>query len=140
MKPFSTPFYALVAYICVIISLAISISASHAQKAALPDASKAAKQPSGATHKLKKPRCLPLVSVEYQSMSGRPHKLNTIRAWRKKVTTAHGAEYRHWSISQKHQVNCSGTGRQQKCTASAHPCRVIKWEMKKPVKQDKPKV
>ncbi len=141
MNFFNIRFYAIFAFVMSIISLAITISVANAQKAKIskdgkkvyqvsPLKSRARQDMPSAQKALnsgKKPRCLRVVSAEFAATSGKPHKMNAIRAWREKVATRHGKKYSHWSISQKHNVQCSGSPRQKKCIASAVPCRVIQW-------------
>ena len=139
MEMFSPRFYAMTVLVTTIVSLSITLSAANAQKAAQGTAKKvyqvkplsAGGQKNAAPAQMpsstdKNPRCLKLVSAEFTAVSGKPHKMNAIRAWRKKVAGLHGKKYSHWSISQKHKVRCSGV-KQQKCVASAIPCQVIKW-------------
>ncbi len=140
MEMFSSRFYAMTVLVTTIVSLSITLSAASAQKATGQDSAKKVYQvrPLGTGNpenagsanvpaKMgKNPRCLKLVSAEFTAMSGKPHKMNAIRAWRKKVVGQHGKKYSHWSISQRHKVQCSG-GKWQKCVASAVPCQVIQW-------------
>ncbi len=158
MELFSTRFYAIVSLVITIISLAITVSAAHAQKASIgkpsplseahksmalkgnkPDvATPSMIAPSTASPSIattaktaKPPRCQGLISADFTSMGRSANKLNAIRAWRKKVVSAYGEKYKHWSVSQGHQVSCSKGAGKARCTASARPCRIIKWNMKK---------